>query len=188
MIGIRNYDEPGYTVLLEQDGVQIRQYPPVLLAETLVQADYKASGSIGFKRLAGYIFGNNIKRQNMPMTTPVYREAASEDISMTAPVLQQPQGGQWLMSFVMPAQYTLATLPEPIDKTITLREVPAKKVAVLRYSGSLDQEAITAHSQTLTAWLQAHHYTALSPARSAAFDPPWTIPMLRRNEIHIDIQ
>jgi len=104
---------------------------------------------------------------------------------MTAPVLQQQVGDKWMMTFVMPTNYTLATLPEPLDSKIVIKQLPAKKIAVLTYSGSLNQERIAEKSQILSAWLGQKHYKLLSPARSA---PPWTIPFLRRNEVHIDIE
>ncbi|AEG02232.1 SOUL family heme-binding protein [Methylomonas methanica] len=188
MFGIRNSQEAAYTVLLQDRDIEIRAYRPLLIAETNVEADYANSGSIGFKRLAGYIFGNNRQQQKMAMTTPVYREQQGEKIAMTAPVLQQKSAGQWRMAFVMPPEYTLSTLPEPLDPLVEIKQLPAKKVAVLHYSGSLSEEKINRMADELSAWLSRHAYTALSPARSAAYDPPWTIPALRRNEVHIDIE
>ena len=91
------------------------------------------------------------------------------------------------MAFVMPAEYGLETLPEPIDPMVIIKPIASKKVAVLSYSGVLNVERIIEKSQALSAWLATNHYTPLSLARSAAYDPPWTIPALRRNEIHIDI-
>jgi len=102
VMGIRNTPEPEYQVLLRDGEFEIRSYPSLLVAETLVDADYTEAGSIGFKRLAGYIFGGNTRREKMAMTTPVLREAVGEEIVMTAPVLQQTEGRQWRMSFVIP--------------------------------------------------------------------------------------
>lgn len=188
VVGARNAAEPDYQVLSRDSAFEIRTYPPLLVAETVVDADYREAGSIAFKRLAAYIFGGNTRRQSMAMTTPVLREAEGEDIAMTAPVLQQTEGRQWRMSFVMPAEYTLDTLPTPLDSQVVLKALPAKKVAVLRYSGSLDENAIATHSQKLLDWLQQRSLKPISPTRSAAYDPPWTIPLLRRNEIHVDIE
>lgn len=188
VMGIRDTPEPQYQVLLRNGEFEIRAYPSLLVAETLVAADYQEAGSIGFKRLAGYIFGGNTSRENMAMTTPVIREANSEDIAMTAPVLQQTEGLQWRMSFVMPAGYRLETLPIPLDANVVLKALPAKKIAALRYSGSLSESAIACNSQKLLDWLTQQSLKPTSPTRSAAYDPPWTIPLLRRNEIHVDIQ
>jgi len=188
VMGIRSSAEPQYQLLSEQGDVQIRQYPPLLIAETLIDADYAQAGNIGFNRLAGYIFGGNQQKQQMAMTAPVFRENAVEQIPMTAPVLQQAVDNKWTMAFVMPAGYSLETLPTPIDPQVTIKALPAKKVAVLRYSGSLNLEKINEKSRLLMAWIEQQQLTALSAARSATYDPPWTLPALRRNEIHIDIE
>jgi effector-binding domain-containing protein len=187
MVGIRNTEQAAYEVIFRQDEVEIRNYKELIIAETEIDGDYNNSGSIGFNRLAGYIFGRNIQKQQIPMTSPVYREAVSEKIAMTAPVIQQKTNQKWSMAFVMPAEYSLETLPEPLDPMVVIKQIPSKKVAVLVYSGSLNAERITDKSQQLLSWLKANQYTPLSIARSAAYDPPWTIPALRRNEIHIDI-
>ncbi len=187
-MGIRSSEEAPYRLLSESGNIEIRQYPPVLVAETVVEASYSDSGSIGFKRLAGYIFGANVQKHQMAMTAPVLREAASENIAMTAPVVQQQVGNQWVMAFVMPSSYTLATLPTPLDDKVIIKQIPAKKVAVLRYSGSLNQQRITENSENLLAWLAQNHYKTLSASRSAAFDPPWTLSFLRRNEVHVDVE
>ncbi len=187
-MGIRSSEEASYSLLSENGNIQIRQYPPVLVAETVIEASYADSGSIGFKRLAGYIFGGNVQKHKMAMSAPVLREAASENIAMTAPVVQQQVGNHWVMTFVMPSGYTPETLPAPLDNKVVIKQLPAKKVAVLRYSGSLNQERIAEKSQILLEWLVQNHYKLLSASRSAAFDPPWTLPFLRRNEVHVDVE
>lgn len=188
VMGVRNTPEPQYQVILRDREYEVRAYPPLVVAETLVAGKYREAGSIAFKRLAGYIFGENTIRERMAMTTPVFRETDSEEIAMTAPVLQQADGQQWKMSFVMPASYRLDTLPAPLDPNVVLRELPAKKVAVLRYSGFLNENAISTHTQKLLDWLNSQALKPISSTRSAAYDPPWTIPVLRRNEIHVDIE
>lgn len=188
VIGVRTSEEAPYAVLLQDGDIQIREYESILVAETVIDADYASSGSIGFNRLAGYIFGGNIKQQKITMTTPVLKEQESEKIAMTAPVLQQQSGDRWIMSFVMPSNYTLLTLPKPVDPLVNIKQVPGKKVAVLGYSGSLNEQRIAEKTDDLTAWLTQKQYKMLSKARSAAYDPPWTLPFLRRNEIHIDIE
>lgn len=187
-MGIRSSEEAPYTLVSDFGDIQIRLYPSILLAETEIEADYAASGGIGFNRLAGYIFGNNIQKQKMAMTTPVFRENSSQKIEMTAPVIQQQIDNKWLMSFVMPSGYTLSNLPTPLDEKVIIKEIQAQKVAVLRYSGSLTAERIAEKSQALSDWLTERQYRQLSKPRSAAYDPPWTLPMLRRNEVHIEIE
>ena len=153
-MGIRDIPEPQYQVLSQDREFEIRAYSVLLIAETVIDAGYREPGSIGFKRLAGYIFGGNTRREQMTMTTPVIRENASEQIAMTAPVLQQTDGLQSRMAFVMPAGYRLDTLPIPDDAHVVLKQLPAKKVAVLSYSGSLSEDSIANNSQKLLDWLE----------------------------------
>jgi DNA gyrase inhibitor GyrI len=88
----------------------------------------------------------------------------------------------------MPAGFTLNTLPQPVDTLITIRQVRSKKVAVIRFSGFLAQENIEENAKNLPTWIDTKGYLALSSPRSAGYDPPWTIPFLRRNEVQIDIE
>ena len=123
------------------------------------------------------------------MTAPVMQEPrAGEKISMTAPVLQEEDGAGWRMSFVMPAKYTMDTIPKPIDPMVVLREVQGRKVAAIRYKGLLSEENIKEKTKELEGWLEKNGYRALSKFRSAGYDPPWTIPFLRRNEVQADIE
>jgi len=187
VFGIRTAQEPSYQVLNDYGVIQIRHYPALVVAETEVSADYKSSSGQAFQRLAGYIFGNNKTRQKLAMTAPVMQQQTAETLAMTAPVIQQKLGAVWLMAFVLPKDYSVATAPTPLDSVVVIKEIPEKKVAVLRYTGSLSEQAIEAKAEELTAWLSQHNYKIISAARSAAYDPPWTLPFLRRNEIHIDI-
>ena len=188
VFGIRSADEPHYQVLNDYGHIQIRHYPALVIAQTAVNADYKNSSSRGFKSLAGYIFGNNQKQQKMAMTAPVIQQQEAETIAMTAPVIQQKSGSVWLMAFVLPQGYSVSTAPEPIDSAVLIKEIPDKKVAVIQYSGSLTEQGIEAKSDELKSWLSEHGYQAISASLSAAYDPPWTLPFLRRNEVHIDIE
>lgn len=172
VVGIRSSAEPAYQVQLQDGPFEIRTYPEVWVAETTVAGDYSDASSIGFRRLAAYIFGQNDRQ---------------EKIAMTAPVLQESGGADWRMTFVMPEGYRQATLPSPLDGSVSFKAVPPRKIAVMRYTGSLNEVAIAAHSQKLIDWLGKQGLRPISPTRSAAYDPPWTIPMLRRNEIHVDV-
>jgi effector-binding domain-containing protein len=92
------------------------------------------------------------------------------------------------MAFVLPSGYTVSTAPVPLDSAVLIKEIPDKKVAVIRYSGSLSEQSIEEKAEELKNWLTKQGYQAISPSRSAAYDPPWTLPFLRRNEVHIDIE
>jgi len=188
VFGVRSAEEPHYQVLNDFGHIQIRLYPALVVAETGINADYENSSNQGFQRLAGYIFGNNKKQLKMVMTAPVLQEQKAETLAMTAPVIQQQSGLIWLMAFVLPKDYSVATAPIPLDSAVIIKELPEKKVAVIQYSGFLSEQGIKDKSEELTNWLSQQGYKAISPARSAAYDPPWTLPFLRRNEVHIDIE
>ena len=178
VFGIRTAKEPDYQLLTEDGPIQIRHYPSLVVAVTEVKGDYKSSGNQAFQR-----------QQKISMTTPVMQEQQQfETMAMTAPVLQQQAGEVWQMAFVLPSEYSLTTAPIPLNSAVKIQPIPNKKVAAICYSGSLSEQAIAAKSQQLKQWLIANGYKAVSPARSAAYDPPWTLPFLRRNEVHIDIE
>jgi effector-binding domain-containing protein len=188
LFGIPSVEEAGYDVLKEHDTIQIRQYKQLLTAQTEVDASYDEASKKAFQRLFDYISGKNKAQQKIAMTAPVIQGKKSEEIAMTAPVFQEKSGKTWFMSFVLPADYTLATAPVPMDPRIVLKEVPGKKVAVLTYSGFLSEQVINEKANELKSWLAANGYKAVSSPRSAGFDPPWTLPFFRRNEVHIDIE
>ena len=188
VFGIRTADEPKYQVLNDYGHIQIRHYPALVVAQTEVNGDYKNSSSQAFQRLAGYIFGNNKKQQKMAMTAPVIQQQEAETLAMTAPVIRQKSGTVWLMAFVLPSGYLVSTAPMPLDPAVLIKEMPDKKVAVIQYSGSLTEQGIEEKSEALKNWLNKQGHQTISASRSAAYDPPWTLPFLRRNEVHIDIE
>jgi SOUL heme-binding protein len=188
IFGMPSVEEAGYDVLKDNAHIQIRQYKPLLTAQTEVDASYDEASRKAFQRLFDYISGKNKAQQKIAMTAPVIQEKQSDEIAMTAPVFQEKSGKSWFMSFVLPADYTLANAPVPLDSAIVLKEVPSKKVAVLTYTGFISEQAIDEKTNELKSWLDANSYKAMSSPRSAGFDPPWTLPFLRRNEIHIDIE
>jgi DNA gyrase inhibitor GyrI len=188
VFGVGNIEEPNYEVVLEEDSFQVRKYPEILVAQTTTTGDYKETSSKGFKRLAGYIFGDNVVKEKISMTTPVLQEKKSEKIEMTAPVYRQQDDSNWTMNFVLPSKYTLETVPTPINKNVVIKQLPGNKVATLRYSGRMTEASINEHTQKLENWVNEKDFSVIGMAYSAAYDPPWTLPMLRRNEIHIQIE
>jgi hypothetical protein len=183
-------EEPRHSVLRRLvDGVEVRRYEPVVVAETRVEAAYESAPSEGFRRLAGYIFGGNRGRESIAMTAPVVQEdgAQSERIAMTAPVVQASGERGQTISFVMPPGRSLESLPLPNDTRVTLREVPAREIAVLRYSGTTDEAIVAEKTAALRAELARHGLVAVSEPVSARYDPPTTLPFLRRNEIWIEV-
>jgi SOUL heme-binding protein len=196
MLGLVNIamatEEPKYSVIEKSGDIELRAYAPMVIAETLVDGTMDAATSVGFKRIADYIFGNNTARaggsEKISMTAPVTMTPTSEKISMTAPVTMQATGGQWRMYFVMPSQYTLDALPKPNNPAVTLREVPASRVAVLRFSGLAGEEKTAKKTAELLAWIKQQQLIPKQTPQLARYNPPWTLPFLRRNEVMVTVE
>jgi hypothetical protein len=185
-------EEPKY-VLLEQSGdFQLRQYPALIIAEVEVEGDMDQASSRGFRLVADYIFGNNRaspgNSEKIAMTAPVTIEPRSEKIAMRVPVTLQPQAGSWRLNFVMPSQFTLDTLPAPNNPKVVLREVPSRKVAVLTFSGLASERKTAGKVKELLAWMAGKQLRPLADYELARYNPPWTLPFLRRNEVMVEYQ
>lgn len=168
--------------------IEIRDYEPMIVAEATVSGERKAAINEGFRTIADYIFGNNITSQKVAMTAPVTQQA-SEKIAMTAPVTQQAgDGSQWTVHFVMPSTYSMKTLPKPKDAAVTLKEIPAKRYAVIRFSGSANENRLAQETTTLDDFVAQQRLKKKSSPTYAFFNPPWTLPFLRRNEVMIEIE
>lgn len=192
LVGIRSTEEPGYSVLHNEAQFEVREYESVVIAETLVDAPFDEAGSIAFRRLFGYISGDNAAAAEIAMTAPVMAldqsSGSGEKISMTAPVTGQQTPRGWRFAFVLPSEYTLDNAPVPTSPEVSLSQVPAGKVAVVRYTGSWSEKAYAENLKLLQQWMQQNQLEADSLPRVAGYDPPWTIPFLRRNEVMIDIK
>jgi effector-binding domain-containing protein len=178
------YETPNYQVVEELGTIEIREYAPYLVAETSVEGDLENAGNAGFRILASYIFGDNQGEQKIAMTAPVSQEkSAGSKIAMTAPVTQERAGDRFAIQFVMPSKYTLETLPKPNDPRIDVREVPARKFAAIRYSGTWSRKNYETHLAQLREALAANGYEAIGEPIWARYDPPFKPWFLRRNEI-----
>jgi len=180
-------EEAAYKVLKTSGKFEIREYVPHILAETIVDGDLEEAGNKAFRRLFNYISGANRSRAKVAMTAPVSQEKAGEKISMTAPVVQQRARDKWAVSFTMPASYTLETLPVPDDPQITLRPVPARRMAAVRYSGLWSEKNYLQNRSELEAWIREQGLTAAGDPVWARYNPPFTLWFLRRNEILIPL-
>lgn len=182
-------EEPKYTLIEKSDAFELRAYAPKIIAETIVSGDLDDASSAGFKLIAGYIFGNNTSRsggnEKISMTAPVTMEAKSEKISMTAPVTMEQTDGKWRMHFVMPSQYTMETLPKPNNPAVILREIPKSNYAVIQFSWFAGEEKVAKKTAELMAWLGSKNITPTGKPELARYNPPWTPPFLRRNEVMV---
>jgi len=185
VVGVRSgTEEPRFERVASLGDVEVRRYAPRLAAETTVDADETASRSEGFTRLARYIFGGNAGEDRIAMTAPVAQEPTR--IAMTAPVAQAAAGGNgYRIRFFLPAAMT--TPPRPLDDRVTIVTVPAETVAVLRYAGSTSPDAVAAARVRLLAALPASPWRATGEPFSWFYDPPWTLPPFRRNEIAVNV-
>jgi effector-binding domain-containing protein len=175
-----------YTVIEEKGNCQIRQYEPYIAAETLVDSDFNEAGNIAFGRLFKYISGNNRKKESIAMTAPVNQQ--SEKIAMTAPVSQEKSADKYIVSFVMPSKYTLETLPEPIDPNVVIKQIPARKIAVIRYSGTWSQKRYIEHKTKLEDFIKEKGLKITGEDIFARYDPPFQVWFLRRNEVWIPVE
>ena len=185
-------EEPAYAVLERSGNFELRRYDPMIVAETLVSGTMDDASGSGFRLIADYIFGNNTvpngSNGKISMTAPVTMSAQSEEISMTAPVSMERSAGKWRVHFVMPSEYTLDNLPRPNNPAVTLREVPANNYAVIRFSGLAGENKVAAKAAELKAWLEGRGIEPLGNPQLARYNPPWTLPFLRRNEVMIPYQ
>ncbi|WP_223808469.1 heme-binding protein [Psychrobacter sp. YGAH215] len=170
-------EEPKYTVLKQTEDFELRRYDEQLMAQTWVTGDQDAASRAGFKILADYIFGNNSAANGK-----------IRKISMTAPVSIQQTKDKWRVQFTMPSQYTLQTLPKPNNPNIEIVEVPAQTYGVIKFSGLAGTEKVAAKTKELQSWMQGQNLTITGKPELARYNPPWTLPFMRRNEVMIAYQ
>jgi hypothetical protein len=180
-------EEAKYKVVEKDNRFEIRDYTPHILAETIVEGDLEEAGNKAFNRLFRYISGDNRSRKKVAMTAPVSQQPMGEKIEMTAPVGQRRVQEKWAVSFMMPASYTIETLPESEDPNITLRQVPARRMASVRYSGFWTEKRYLRYKSELESWIKEKGLTIVGDPMWARYNPPFTPWFLRRNEILIPI-
>ena len=185
----RAIEEPAYDVLRTLDErVELRRYAPYVVAEVQVAGPAEEAGNRAFPILAGYIFGRNKGQRTLEMTAPVTQAAAPVKLEMTAPVTQAPVDGGFIVQFVLPRSVTLETAPLPLDERVKLREVPATRVAAIRYSGFWSQANYDEHLARLQSALRAAGQAWVGEPVYARYNAPITPWFLRRNEIWLVLQ
>jgi len=186
-LAITNLEEPSYTVLEKKDGYEIRLYKPYIIATTEINGTYSQALNQGFRQIADYIFGNNTAQTKIAMTAPVL-ESQSEKIAMTVPVTTSlDESASRSVSFVLPASYTLDSLPIPNNDKVKLVEVPERTVAALRFTWYATESRVADKKAQLQQLLKKDELAATGPAQVAQYNPPLSMPLTRRNEILIPI-
>ncbi|MFN7287516.1 MAG: SOUL family heme-binding protein [Burkholderiales bacterium] len=181
-------EEPRYEVIRQFGDVELRQYVPYVVAEVVLEASEQDAGNRAFPILAGYIFGKNKGEKKFAMTAPVIQTAAPAKMEMTAPVMQAAVAGGVQVQFVLPASVTLESAPEPLDPRVTLRQIPARQWAVIRYSGTWSQDNYAEHLGKLQAALAAAGVTPHGAPVLARYNAPMTPWFMRRNEIWLALR
>jgi hypothetical protein len=175
-------EQARYTVVAKEGKFEIRRYEPCVVAETLVESDFRGAGNVAFRKLFNYISGQNRRKESIAMRAPVNPQAGSEKIAMTAPANQLRSQDRWVVSLVLPSQYTIQSLPEPLDPAVTLREVPGRKMAAVRYSGTWSQRRYEQNNAYLETLVRDKEMQISGEAIFARYDPPFQLFFLRRNE------
>ncbi|MEO0785155.1 MAG: heme-binding protein [Pseudomonadota bacterium] len=182
------YEEPAHTVELEEGKFEIRTYEPVIVASVIVNATGREAANLGFRPLADYIFGNNTARADIDMTAPVTQRAVSQKIDMTVPVTQTAaNGSQTMISFVMPSEWTMETLPEPNNDDVILAQMPARRVASMMFRGGGSDRQQAEAEASLRDWLETKGLEPLGVPTFNFYSGPWVPGPFRKNEVHLEI-
>ena len=169
--------------------MELRQYADCVVADVVVTGSAEQAGNRAFRPLVSYISGSNQSAAALEMTAPVIQEAASEKLAMTAPVIQEATGEEsWTVSFVLPGSRALDEYPVPTDPRVSLRAVAGETAAALRWSGRWTSGNVARRTEELRQAMAEAGWVAAGAPRWARFDPPWTPPFARRNEIVIPVR
>jgi len=201
-LSTRNIEEPKYDVVSTHDQYEVREYQSMIIAKTVVTGTREEAANEGFRRIADYIFGNNIVNESIAMTAPVTAQESetismtapvtiqnSESIAMTAPVTsEESSNGQYTIAFVMPSKYTMETLPQPVKEYVKIEEIPTKKYAVIEFSGYMSDKKEQSKKQKLVDALETDGVIFNSQHILSQYDPPWTPWFMRRNEIWVEVE
>ena len=192
VFGAASVEEAPYQLVSKDDNFEIRDYAALVVAETRVDASFKDAGNKAFRTLFNYISGENEANAKIAMTAPVIAEASDssssgEKIAMTAPVTYEKEDDVWRYQFVLPKTYTLDNAPRPLNADVTLAETAPRRVAVIRYAWLATDKAREKNANLLLEWVDSQGLKPASTPRWAGYNPPWTLPPFRRNEVLVDI-
>ena len=183
-------EEPDFKLISEEGDFQIREYDPKIIAQVEVEGDFDEASSRGFKLLADYIFGNNLlegESQKISMTTPVEMSPMTENILMTSSIMDDQVNNKWSINFIMPQEYSLDTLPKPNNFQVNIIEVPKEKYAVIVFSGLVRESSYAEKAELLSSYIEENGLKQQGTIKIARYNPPWTLPFFRRNELMVRI-
>ena len=203
VVGGKAAEEPAFRVVVEDGDFEVREYDSYAVAEVVVPRTFDSASRVGFRWLVRYISGANEGKQKIQMTAPVELQPRGEKIAMTAPVVLSPAEnpgaangsrlageniGTWSMAFVLPEGYTSKNAPTPTNPMVKIRDVAPRRVASVRFGGFLRDKPAEEHRRKLAAWLDQRGIEHEGDWRVAGYNPPWTIPQLRRNEVLVSLR
>ena len=183
-------DEPEFKLILKEDKFEIREYASKIIAQVKIFGDFDDASSKGFKILADFIFGNNTStdgNSKIEMTAPVEMEPLTQKINMTKPILAQGSHNNWIVSFIMPNEFTLETLPKPNNKSIKILSLPKEKYAVIVFSGLVSESSYLEKEKLLNQFIKEKKLKSSGEIKIARYNPPWTLPFFRRNELMLKV-
>ena len=180
-------DQPRYEVLHDEEPFQLRAYEPMLVAKVTVEGERNEAADAAFKRLADYIFATNREGEEIAMTTPVSQVPAGADALMTVSGAGT-YAGRYTVRFMMPHEWTEDTLPAPTDEGIEIETVPARRIAVVTFAGRATDETVRERAEALDGFVERRGLTRDGTVEYAYYDPPWTPPPLRRNEVMFGVE
>ena len=183
-------ESPKYRTLHKDRKFEIREYEEYIVAEAEIDGEFGSALQKGFRVLADYVFGGNKSKVRIDMTVPVTEQPVSgEKVDMTVPVTSSPieEGKKYRIAFTMPSKYTLESLPEPDNKTISFRKLDNHRVAALRFSGSLNSRLAARKAKELETWINENKYSKKGGFVFAQYNPPWIPGIFRRNEVLTEV-
>lgn len=181
-------EEPAYEVVIAAEQLELREYAPQIVAEVVVEGDFEDAGNQAFRRLFKYISGDNTASEKIAMTAPVSQQQQGEKIAMTTPVSQRAEGQGWVVNFMMPAEYTMDTIPTPTDPNVKIRAIPAHHMAAIRFSGRWTKKNYDKHLVELLEWLNNNGLETSGEPVWARYNSPFSLWFMRRNEILVEVE
>ncbi len=188
VVGGKAAEEPAFRVVIEDGDFQVRDYDAYAVAEVVVPRDFDGTSRVGFRWLVRYISGANEGKRKIEMTAPVLLSPGGDSGEANGRRLAGDDIRSWSMAFVLPEGYTKETAPVPTNAMVKIRDVAPRRVASVRFSGLLRDKAAEEHRRKLAAWLDERGLEHEGDWWVAGYNPPWTIPQLRRNEVLVSLR